>query len=46
MTGLMPFLLVMLGLVILMFYVSYKASQQEAEESKNNTKTVRPAVLL
>lgn len=46
MTGLMAFLLVIFGLVILTFYVSYKASQQEAEESKNNTKVVRPAVFL
>jgi hypothetical protein len=46
MTGLLPFLAVCIGMALLAVFVSYKASQQEAEESKNNTKVVRPAVLL
>jgi preprotein translocase subunit YajC len=46
MTGFTPFLLVMIGMIVLSVFVSYKASQQQANESKNNIKVVQPAAIL
>jgi hypothetical protein len=46
MTGITPFLCVVVSLAVLTFYVSYKASQQESENLKNNIKTVpTPSIL-